>query len=79
MQLGHLDRSGFRSPLPLGHADKNALPLVQARDARSLKCGGVHEDILPAAVPNDETEPFGGIVPFHRPHLLDARLQRLLF
>jgi hypothetical protein len=46
-------------PFALGYADKNALALVQTRDARPVKRGDVHEDVLPAAVPNDEAEPLG--------------------
>ena len=45
--LRHLDRPGLWSPPTLGYADKDALALVQIRDARSLKRGGVHEDVLP--------------------------------
>jgi hypothetical protein len=75
--LGQLDRDGFRSLPTLGYADKNPLPLVQTRDARPVKCGDVYEDVLPAAVPNNETEPLGDVVPLHRPHLLDAGLQGL--
>jgi hypothetical protein len=75
--LGQLDRGGFWSFLPLGYADKDALALVQTHDACPLKRGDVHEDIVSAAVPDDETEPFSGVVPLHRPHLLDARLQGL--
>jgi hypothetical protein len=37
----------------------------------------VHEDIVSAAIQDDETEPLGSVVPLHRPHLLDARLQGL--
>jgi hypothetical protein len=72
-----LDRGGFWSLLPFGNADKDALALVQTRDTRSLKRGDVHEDIVSAAVPNDETEPLGDVVPLHRPDLLDFRLQGL--
>ena len=76
-RLGQLDRGGFWSLSTIGYADKDALALVQTHDARPLKRGGVYEDILPAAVQNDEAEPLGGVVPLHRPHLLDARLQGL--
>ena len=72
--LGQLDRGGFWSLLPLGYADKDALALFQMRDARPVKRGDVYENVLPAAVPNNETEPLGDVVPLHRPHLLDACL-----
>jgi len=75
--LRHLDRPGLWSPLTLGYADKDALPLAQIHYACPLKHGNVHEDVLPAAVQDDETEPLGGVVPLHRSHLLDARLQGL--
>jgi hypothetical protein len=75
--LGQLDRGGFWSFLPLGYADKDALALVQTRDARPVKRGDVYEDVFPAAVPNNETEPPGDVVPLHRPDLLDAGLQGL--
>jgi hypothetical protein len=75
--LSQLDRGGFWSLLPLGYADKDALALVQTHDACPLKRGDVHEDIVSAAVPDDETEPLRGVVPLHRPHLLGARLQGL--
>src|SRR5580704_9438518 len=72
--LGQLDRGGFWSLLPLGYADKDALPLAQTHYTCPLKRGDVYEDVLPAAVPNNETEPLGDVVPLHRPHLLDACL-----
>jgi hypothetical protein len=72
--LGQLDRGGFWSFLPLGYADKDALALVQTRDPRPVERGDVYEDIVSAAVPNNETEPLGDVVPLHRPHLLDACL-----
>jgi hypothetical protein len=62
-----LDRGGFRSPSTLGHADKDALALVQTRDTRPVKRGDVYEDVLPAAVPNDETEPLGALYHFTVP------------
>src|SRR6266571_4824658 len=36
----------------------------------------MHENILAAAIPHDEPEPFIGIVPFHRAELLDGGLVR---
>ena len=75
--LSQLDRGGFWSLLPLGYADKDALALVQTHDACPLKRGDVYEDVLPAAVQNNETEPLGDVVPLHRSHLLDAGLQGL--
>jgi hypothetical protein len=48
--IGHLDRGGFRSLPTLGDADINTLALVQIHDARPLKRGGVHKDILAAAI-----------------------------
>src|ERR1700694_503341 len=74
-RLGQLDRGGLWSLPTLCYADKHALALVQACDACPLKRGGVHEDIPPAAIPDNEAEPFHGVVPLHRPHLLSARLQ----
>ena len=75
--IRHSDRGGFWSLLPFGYADKHALALVQTRDARPVKRGDVYEDVLPAAVPNNETELLGDVVPLHGPHLLHARLQGL--
>jgi hypothetical protein len=75
--MGYLYRGGLRSLPTLGHADKDALALVQIRDARPLKRGGVHEDVLAAAIQDDEAESLDGVVPLHRPHLLNARLQGL--
>src|SRR5580704_3473713 len=75
--LGQLDRGGFWSLLPFGCADKDALALVQTRDPRPVEHRDVYEDVLPAAVQDDKTEPLGGVVPLHRPRLLDAGLQGL--
>lgn len=49
-----MDRGGFRSPLTLGYADRDAPALFQTRDARLLTRTGAHEDILPTAGPSDE-------------------------
>jgi hypothetical protein len=76
-RLSHLDRGCFWPFLTFSYADKDALPLAQTHYACPLKRGDVHEDIVSAAVQDDETEPLGGVVPLHRPHLLDARLQGL--
>ena len=53
--------------MPLGYTDKDALALVQTRDPRPVERGDVYEDVLPAAVQDDETEPLGGVVPLDRP------------
>jgi hypothetical protein len=53
--------------LPIGYADVDVLPLAQTHYACLLKRGNVHEDIVSAAVQDDETEPLGGVVPLHRP------------
>src|SRR5690242_17711861 len=75
--LSHPDRSCLWSLRTLGYSDKDALALVQTRDPRPVERGDVYEDVLPAAVPNNETEPLGDVVPLHRPHLLGAGLQGL--
>jgi hypothetical protein len=76
--LGQLDRGGFRLLVPSDPRLRRqtlADPRVQACDTCPLKRGGMHEDIPPAAIPDNEAEPLHGVVPLHRPHLLDARLQ----
>jgi hypothetical protein len=65
--LGQLDRGGFWSFLPLGYADKDALALVQTRDPRPVERGDVYEDVLPATVPNNETEPLSDVYHFTIP------------
>jgi hypothetical protein len=75
--LRQLDRGGLRSLPTFGDADKDALTLSQTRYACPLKRGDMHEDIVSAAIQDDETEPLGGVVPLHGSHLLDARLQGL--
>src|SRR5215472_8385464 len=76
--LDQFDRDGFRSFPTLGHGNHYALALIQTRDVRPPKRGSMHEDILPAGVSSDETEPPGGVVRFHHSHLLGTRLQELL-
>ena len=53
--------------MPLGYADKDPLALVQTRDPRPVERGDVYEDLLPAAVPNNETEPLATLYHFTVP------------
>jgi hypothetical protein len=73
-KIGALDQA---APLVGWDLPEEFATLRRLIEARMAKRGGVHEDVLPAAIPTDEAKPLGGVVPLHRPHLLDARLQDL--
>src|ERR1700722_15385791 len=62
----------LRSPLILGHINRNTLALGQAHDPGAFQRRGVHEDILAATIRGNEAKSLGGIEPLHRAQLLDG-------
>src|SRR6516165_1984220 len=78
LQLGQPYRSSFRSLLTLHDANYHALAFAEVYDASPLEHGGVDENILPAAIPNDEAEPLGCVVPLHGTRFLHTPLRTRL-
>src|SRR5262245_15046820 len=70
---GEPDRAGFRPFSAFDYVNGDALPRAEALDARALKHGGMHKDILAPIVPNDEPKPFGYAVPLDGADFLNAR------
>ena len=64
---GHFYRDSFPSLRTLDDTDKDALAFVQMPEARPLERGGMHKDVLPATIPNNEAETLGGVVPLTVP------------
>ena len=65
---------GLRSLAALDHINGDALAVRQLADTGAVQRRGMHENILAAAVPHNEPEPFRGGVELHRAELLDGGL-----
>src|SRR5579862_62050 len=72
---GEADGGGFRALVALGDVDDDALAFVEPGEAGALERGGMHEDVLAAAVANDETEALGRVIPLDRAGLLHRRFE----
>src|SRR6267142_1659084 len=68
------DVDGLRSLATLDHVDSYSLAFRQTGEAAAVERRGMHENVLAAAVADDEPEPFIRVVPFHRADLLDGGL-----
>jgi len=71
------DQSGahrLRSLAALNHVDRDPLTFWQLAHAGAAQSRRAHENILAAAVTDDEAEPFIGGIELDRPDLLDRGL-----
>src|SRR6516162_884151 len=75
LYLGRSYRPGFWSLAALHDTDDHTLSFAQRHEPGALQRRGVHEDVLPAAIPNDKAEPLGGVVPLHGPRFGHASFQ----
>src|SRR5437764_1510967 len=64
----------LRSLAAFDHVDGYALAFPQLGDTGAVQRRGMHKNVLAAAVPHDEAEPFIGGVELHRADLLDRGL-----
>jgi hypothetical protein len=68
------DVDGLRSLATLDHIDGYSLAFRQIGEAAAIERRGMHKNVLATAVPDDESKPLIGVVPFHRAKLLDGSL-----
>ena len=68
------DADRLRSLAALNHVDRDPLTLWQLAHAGAAQSRRAHENILAAAVTDDEAEPFIGGIELDRPDLLDRGL-----
>jgi hypothetical protein len=68
------DVDGLRSLAALDHVDGYPLAFRQIGEAAAIERRGMHENVLAAAVPDDEPKPLIAVVPFDRAELLDGGL-----
>ena len=66
------DVDGLRSLAALDHVDSYSLAFRQIGEAATVECRGMHENVLAAAIPDDEPEPFIRVVPLYRTDFLDG-------
>ena len=68
------DVDGLRPLAALDHVDRYSLALRQIGEAATVERRGMRENVLAAAVPDDEPESLIPVVPFYRTDLLDGGL-----
>src|SRR2546429_7394680 len=68
------DADRLRSLVAFDHVYSYPLAFRQLAQAGSVERRGMHKNVLAAAIPDNEPEPFIGVVPFHRADLLDGGL-----